>query len=55
MVFSFVLVSDSTGDDVLREDVALKYDPIGAVATCFNGLKGAISELNQNVIEINLS
>lgn len=47
IVFSFVLVSDSAGDNVLEEDVAkevaLIYDLIWASATRFNGLKGASS------------
>lgn len=43
IVFSFVLVSDSADDNVLVEDVALIYDPIGAFATRFNTLKGASS------------
>lgn len=57
IVSSFVLVSDSAGNNALggrrgNGEGPLIYDPIAALASRFNGLGGASSELNQYVVEI---
>lgn len=57
IVFSFVLVSDSAGDNVLEEDVAKGNDidicsDRGLSDTLQWTQRSFISELNRNVVEI---